>query len=135
VIEFVAWGTPIPKGSMVCVTPPAIVRKTGRPVLAPVNASKMRSWSRLVKRAAEMTGKGPLEGAIRVTVTFWLRRPKKPKAELPVVRPDLDKLLRAVCDAIKGPMYSDDSQVTTATAMKRYTRDRSCAVIRIEEDS
>lgn len=35
-------------------------------------------------------------------------------------KPDLDKLIRAVCDALTGYAYIDDSQVTQVQASKRW---------------
>lgn len=60
--------------------------------------------------------------AVRLTVEFVVAPPKTlPKTRrYPVVRPDLDKLLRSIGDALTGVMYHDDSQVVTILAQKRY---------------
>jgi Holliday junction resolvase RusA-like endonuclease len=48
-------------------------------------------------------------------------KPKSTKAGLlPTVRPDADKLLRAILDALTGVGYADDSQVVQAAIMKAY---------------
>jgi Holliday junction resolvase RusA-like endonuclease len=38
--------------------------------------------------------------------------------------PDVDKLLRAVCDSLSGIIYVDDSRIIRATAQKVYADDR-----------
>ena len=57
----------------------------------------------------------PLDEPVRVGLTFWLPRPKKPRWEVPAVKPDLDKLCRSVLDALsphKGiGVLKDDSRV------------------------
>ena len=60
--------------------------------------------------------------AVRVIVCFFLAKPASvPKNRLlPTVKPDADKLLRAVKDALKGTIYEDDSQVTDVVVGKRY---------------
>lgn len=37
-----------------------------------------------------------------------------------VVRPDLDKLVRGTCDALRGIIYTDDSQIVSIKAEKFY---------------
>lgn len=70
--------------------------------------------------------------AVRVDVTFALRRPKSTiidgvrwnltKEPTPphTKKPDRDKLLRAVGDAMTGIVYVDDSQVIAGDTRKRY---------------
>lgn len=64
------------------------------------------------------------EGALVVMIVFVMPRPAatpKTKATPPAVkRPDLDKLVRAVLDAIGSALvWADDSQVVTVHAHKR----------------
>lgn len=65
----------------------------------------------------------PLDGAITVEVEFVMPRPTAtPKRSTPpaVKRPDVDKLIRAVLDAIgSAGIWQDDSQVTRLVASKR----------------
>ena len=64
----------------------------------------------------------PLDGAVRLELGFVMPRPKSaPKRSTPpaVKRPDLDKLVRAVMDAITGVVVVDDSQVVHLVASKR----------------
>ena len=57
---------------------------------------------------------------IHLMVVFRLPKPKTAKRPHPTVRPDLDKLVRAVGDALTGIAWGDDSQVTCITALKTY---------------
>ena len=63
----------------------------------------------------------PLIGPVRVSLVFFIERPKSVKREHPSVRPDIDKLARAVLDGLTtAGVYSDDSQVVDLTASKVY---------------
>lgn len=81
----------------------------------------------------------PLEGPLRLVLTFRMPRPKahlrkdgsvKPTAPgWPAVLPDVDKLSRSVLDACKGIVWRDDAQVVVKSAMKVYTtRTPGCSV-------
>lgn len=73
-------------------------------------------------------------GPVRVSITFLFARPAghyrrganaaelRPAAPAhPATRPDIDKLTRAVLDALKtGGAYHDDGQVTDLDVRKRY---------------
>lgn len=61
-----------------------------------------------------------LNGPVSLTVTFYLPKPQRPKHERHVTKPDLDKLVRGVCDALTGIVWTDDAQVNTIMAVKRY---------------
>lgn len=78
-----------------------------------------------------------LLGPVRVEVEFYLPRPSSVsvrKRSLPIVPPDLDKLLRALLDGIgqgydtgkvgDGLIWGDDSQVVEIVARKFYADDR-----------
>lgn len=131
-IEFVVQGKPVAQGSMFAVPN----RRGGKPIIKPSNESKLKAWRKKIRRAAQMTGKEAFspEAPIRLTVTFWLMRPKSVKREKPTVRQDTDKLVRAIGDGVTGVLLEDDAQITTIVAMKRYAEGRECAVIRLEED-
>lgn len=72
---------------------------------------------------AEHAGDGPIDGALAVCLVFVMPRPAStPKRSTPaaVKRPDLDKLARAVLDAIgSAGVWRDDSQVVHLRASKR----------------
>lgn len=81
------------------------------------SSKKVAPWRTDVKEfARKAMADSPLFiGAIRVDIDFVMYRPTslpktRPTPEA-VKKPDLDKLTRAVLDALKGTVYGDDSQV------------------------
>ena len=64
----------------------------------------------------------PFDGPVRLELEFVMPRPKStPKKSTPaaIKRPDVDKLARAVLDAITGVVVADDSQIVHLVATKR----------------
>jgi crossover junction endodeoxyribonuclease RusA len=109
-------GTPAPQGSK---------RHVGGGVM--IESSKaVKPWRQDV-RAALLDGAGqPLarfEGAVSVRARFVMPRPvSTAKRSTPpaIKRPDLDKLIRAVLDAVgSAGVWRDDSQVVRLVADKR----------------
>jgi crossover junction endodeoxyribonuclease RusA len=98
-----------------------------------IEASKyLPAWrSAVTDVAREYMGEAflpPLEGPVELHVAFYLERPpsvSRKKRPEPVVPPDVDKLCRAVCDALSdGFVWMDDSQVVRLYASKHYADDR-----------
>ncbi len=116
-VEFFAAGLPKTKGSIRAFIP----KGWSRPVLTSMTKD-LKPWQNKVSAAAfaEMCGREKLVGAVHVDITFYLPAPKAKKRELPTVRPDLDKLTRAVWDSLKGVVLGDDSQITDSSERKRY---------------
>lgn len=128
-VRFEVIGAAIPQGSM-----RAFSTKTGRTVVVTDNPN-LHQWRDSISWAAreELSSVGirePWVGAVSVAATFWLPRPTsvsiKRRPE-PVVKPDLDKLIRAVLDALSGLVYRDDAQVCHITVDKRYADGRDAA--------
>lgn len=67
-----------------------------------------------------MRAQAPIAGPVSVRLHFYLPRPKRMKRELPHVKPDVDKLIRAVLDALTGIVWVDDGQVVQVTGQKVY---------------
>lgn len=61
-----------------------------------------------------------MNGAVAIGMVFVVSRPKTVRRNLPSVKPDLDKYVRAVMDALTGVAYADDSQVVSLYAEKVY---------------
>ena len=64
----------------------------------------------------------PFDGPVKLELHFVMPRPKStPKKSTPaaIKRPDVDKLARAVLDAITGVVVVDDSQIVHLVATKR----------------
>lgn len=57
----------------------------------------------------------------QLAISIFLPKPKKPKCEEPIVRPDLDNFAKAVMDGLNGFAWKDDSQITTLFVSKQYT--------------
>ena len=123
-LDFFVAGDPTPQGSK-----RAFVVK-GKPILTESAGDKLRTWRQDVRAAALEAMKAaqpedwrPFTGAVLVWLNFSMRPPKSlPKKVLwPIKRPDLDKLIRAVLDALgSAGVFKDDSQVVQLTASKRW---------------
>lgn len=121
------YGTPEPQGNKTgFVANGRVVMTEGR---RPDSRARFKSWREAVATAArewqEKNNAPLLEEACRLTVTFRMPRPKSipKKRTRPTSRPDVDKLARAVGDALKGLLYSDDSKVCELIVRKVYAVD------------
>ena len=122
-IRFVVYGEPIPQGS----TRAFIPKGWKRPVITADN-KRTKPWRQDVKAAALVAmeyGKVPFMGkgvAVSLACHFYFVRPKSAKSSVihKTTRPDLDKLIRSVADALKGVVYEDDSQVVSLSLIKEF---------------
>ena len=96
-----------------------------------IEASKyLPAWRNAVKQAAVIAKEDAetLTGAVQVSVSFYLERPKSVSIAarpLPTVMPDLSKLVRAVEDALTDAgVWADDAQVVKTIAFKYYADNR-----------
>lgn len=117
---FVVHGEPIPQGSAKAYV------QGGRAVITSDNM-RLRPWRTRVAEEARKALTEPhsafdgTSGPISVVVNFRIPRGKSVKREHPTTRPDLDKLVRAVFDALtEAGVVGDDSQITTLAAIKVY---------------
>ena len=83
--------------------------------------TKTRVFKSTIARLAAAGGLRPRTGPVSLRVIFYLPRPKRPKAERPMTRPDVDNYVKAVLDGLNGVAWHDDSQVVTLHAEKHYT--------------
>jgi crossover junction endodeoxyribonuclease RusA len=117
-ITFTVTGHPEPQGSTRAFMP-----KGARfPVVTSDNPS-LKQWRHLVAYTAQQhTAGGPLYGGVHVTLAFTLQRPKSlPKSTRQhLKKPDIDKLARAILDALTGILFPDDSEVVRLEVTKRY---------------
>jgi Holliday junction resolvase RusA-like endonuclease len=128
-IHFRVNGIPQTKGSAKAFMRPGMKF----PVVTNDNA-KCKPWQAGVTQAAAEAMRGePWRGPVKLTLNFYLPRPKghfgsgknadklKPSApDFHITKPDADKLVRAVKDGLKGVVYGDDSQVQQFVAAKWY---------------
>lgn len=125
--EFFVPGVPIAKGSKV-----AGRTKSGILFTRETNAAKQKPWAAAVRVAAikAMKGAPPLDGPVWLDIDFVMPRPKKHfrsngelRSDAPrfhTIKPDRDKLLRCVGDALSGVVYKDDCQACTGPITKLY---------------
>lgn len=76
-----------------------------------------------------------LEGALRLDAVFIFDRPKslKSRGRSPrTSRPDLDNLLKALCDGLQGALFADDAQVVEMHAAKVYAAEDEAAHIEVQ---
>jgi Holliday junction resolvase RusA-like endonuclease len=93
--------------------------KTGRVQFLPDNANS-KDWHDQVAFVARQTQQTMLAGPLVLIVTFYLPRPKRHALPFPTGKPDIDKLVRNVADALTGVLYLDDAQIVDVIAFKRY---------------
>ncbi|WGW12711.1 RusA family crossover junction endodeoxyribonuclease [Saxibacter everestensis] len=123
-MKFTVIGLPVSQGSK---------RHVGRGIM--VESSKnLRPWRDSVTAEARIARDGQMDGALLVACDFYLPRPKghygtgrnqgvlKPTAPRhPAKKPDIDKLARAILDALSAAgVYGDDAQVVRLEATKHY---------------
>lgn len=57
---------------------------------------------------------------LQVIVTFYRKRAKSVKSFYPVVKPDLDNIIKTL-DSLNEIVWHDDSQIVSIVAQKRYS--------------
>lgn len=121
-VAFFVPGIPAPQGSK---------KYVGNGIMVE-SSKKVKPWRAAVGHEAmvAMAGRVIFEGPVSVHIVFHFPRPKghfrssgavKPGREWHVQKPDIDKLERAVFDAMKGIAWRDDSQVVESLKTKRWT--------------
>lgn len=133
-VEFTVAGVPAPQGS-----------KTRTKWGMREDNPNTRPWREAVawEATAAMKGRKPLSGPLEMAVGFYFPRPKshfrtgKHDGELKdsapaycATKPDLDKLVRAIGDAITGVVCRDDSQLVQVLAAKHYGLPMASVAIR-----
>lgn len=135
-LTFRVFGVPQPKGSAKAFVPKGWTRA----IVTSANP-KNKGWQQLVaegasRALAQEPHGGLLADGVRLTVAFYLPRPKSlPKRVVAhLKKPDLDKLVRSVKDALSKVVWVDDSQVVEVVATKQYAAvdGQPHAVIRVE---
>ena len=114
-LSFSVIGKPEPKGST------RIVPVRGRAVITSDNA-KLKAWQHAIQWTARTLAAPLFVGAVDVVLVFRLTRPPSLSRlhRHPARRPDVDKLARAVLDALTGELLHDDGQVVGLHARKVF---------------
>lgn len=103
-------GRPIPQGSLKFINGHAIH----------VRANDLAVWRATIANEARRLITEKASEGVEIHITFQLARPKTVKRKEPHKRPDIDKLVRGVLDALTGVAYDDDEQVVKLIATKEY---------------
>lgn len=146
ILDFFVPGIPIPKGS----TKAFVMKgKNGKPraVTTATNGDKQRPWASAISYTAmqEMRFEKPVAGPICLSLYFTMPRIKghfrtgknahllrddAPSAH--IVKPDLDKLIRCVKDALTSIVWNDDSQVCEMPNIRKRYGDNPGVRITVE---
>jgi len=122
---------------IVTIEIPGIPQQQGskEPWGAETNEKNLKAWRSLVaeKANAQLNGMPPIMGAVEVHAIFTFPRPKSHyrtgkfattmREDAPLYHtnaPDLDKLCRAIGDALRGTVILDDRQIAQWFARKVY---------------
>lgn len=90
------------------------------------NGKALGSWRETVRSEAAkaMDGQCPMDDPVVLDVMFTVKKPKsapRTRTTWPSKKPDTDKLLRAVMDALKeAGVYTDDARVVLVRAGKQF---------------
>jgi Holliday junction resolvase RusA-like endonuclease len=128
-MSFFVAGIPVPKGSA-----KAFMRKGMKfPAVVQDNAERQKPWASSIGYAAQQEGIAMMSGPVEIRIIFFMPYRKshfgtgknantlKPNVEkYHTSKPDLDKLIRCVKDALTGIAWRDDSQVAVVCAGKCY---------------
>ena len=116
-IQFHVPGVPIPQGSKKSIPHKA----SGQFVMIDAHPG-LKSWRKAVTQAAKAhVGTFSKHEPVALVAEFELPRPRSVRRDHPAVKPDLDKLTRALLDGITDAgVWVDDGQVVTASITKRY---------------
>lgn len=129
-IKFVVDADPRSQGSMTAV----FNKKLGVARVRHNNAPALNVWRSLVRERAFMAGAAIWDGPIGLRISFGIKPPQDARHGYPK-RPDLDKLVRGVMDALTLVCYGDDSQVTRIEAEKVFHPYTVIEVWKIERKS
>lgn len=127
-IAFAVLGEPSPEGS----TRSYYIAKLNRTVTTHQNQASLEAWRNRVATEAQRTLEGrewtsDCSSAYALEVDFVLSRPPsvpRHRRLRPTVKPDIDKLVRAVNDALTKILFPDDCQVISVKMTKGYEDDR-----------
>jgi Holliday junction resolvase RusA-like endonuclease len=128
-ITFEVFGIAQPKGSTRMLP---LKGKRGAPRILTSANPKASAWQRAIAwTARQQTNGGLLFGPIAIQAIFYLPRPASlpPSITAPIKKPDLDKLLRCLCDGLTGVVYRDDAQVTECSIYKRFAADPHAVIV------
>jgi endodeoxyribonuclease rusA family protein len=121
-LTFFIEGTPIPQGSKTAI------RHGTRARLIEAN-KRLKPWRTTLQTAlADQAAGRRIEGPFTADLNFLFTPPQRPRFKdqdgnsVHAVKPDVDKLTRAVLDSLTNAnIIDDDARCTRLTATKNYT--------------
>lgn len=109
---------------------PRAVRQSG--TMHIYTPQKTKDYEREIAMAYKTQCSGMFSGAVEVEIHAYYTIPKSASRkrvldmvsdiERPTKKPDGDNIAKAVCDALNGIAYKDDSQVVDLTVRKYYSK-------------
>lgn len=127
-------GEPVGKGR------PRVASRGGRPMM--YTPEKTANYEQLVRleAARSMRGQALLAGPVELWLEVYTGIPasySKRKAEaaraghiVPIKKPDIDNVVKAICDAFNGCVWVDDVQVVDLHVKRRFS-DEPCILARV----
>jgi crossover junction endodeoxyribonuclease RusA len=115
---FTILGPPATKGST-----RSFINPRTQKVVTVADAKRLPEWTQAAGWAARAARLPVIQRpeAVRVSALFEFQKPASAKRrDFPTVKPDSDKLVRALLDALTGIAYEDDAQVVDVIVTKRY---------------
>lgn len=86
-----------------------------------------------IKKQIKAQSPEALNGALKVEINFYFKRPKTVKRKYHTVKPDCDNLTKLVCDALNGILWKDDAQIVNLKASKNYSESNGFIELKVEE--
>jgi crossover junction endodeoxyribonuclease RusA len=126
-LEFRVFGVAQQMGSKRAFVP----KGWSRPIVTDSNRH-LKMWQLLVSEATSAAiaqlpaaERQLMRDGVRLSIAFYLPRPQSlpRRVTAHTKAPDVDKLVRALGDALSGVAFRDDAQIVDLIAMKRYTPD------------
>lgn len=111
---------PVTQGSVHAIT------VNGRPRVIHNKSKELYEQREVIQALYHEEGGELIKGAVSMELTFSFIRPKsytEKQRPYMTVKPDIDKLTRAVLDALTHHAYNDDSQVVNLKVCKLYGED------------
>jgi Holliday junction resolvase RusA-like endonuclease len=139
IASFTVYGTPRPQGSTKTWTRRDPRTGEYKPAITHSNRDSLMQWRNDIRAAIQQRASQFREvlitGPVVVRGIFYLAKPPSvPKKRVwPIVAPDVEKLARAVSDALEHTLIVNDAQVVGWIAWKCYTDTRPKLVLEVWE--
>ena len=115
-IKITVLGEPIAKGR------PKVTIKGGFPTIYTPKETRAAELA-FQKQALPFKPSSPLEGALRVSIRFYKKKPKSYAKSVVhwTKKPDIDNMIKLVLDSMNKIFFKDDAQVVELHCKKEYS--------------